>query len=66
VAVLAAEAGYADQPHLIRECLPLTGVTPGTFLHQTELSCGCGQDHAASFVPLLRSRPLPASPSTRI
>jgi AraC-like DNA-binding protein len=66
VAVLAAEAGYADQPHLTRECLRLTGVTPGTFLRQTELSCGCGHDHAASFVPLLRLRPLPASPSTRI
>jgi len=28
VAVLAAEAGYADQPHLTRECLRLTGRTP--------------------------------------
>jgi AraC-like DNA-binding protein len=61
VAVLAAEAGYADQPHLTRECLRLTGVTPRTFLRQTELSCGCGHDHAASFMPLLRSRPLPDS-----
>ena len=66
VAVLAAEAGYADQPHLTRECLRLTGVTPRTFLRQTELSCGCGHDHAAAFMPLLRSRPLPASPSTRV
>jgi AraC-like DNA-binding protein len=65
LAVLAAEAGYADQPHLTRECLRLTGVTPRTFLRQTELSCGCGHDHAASFAPLLGSRPLPASPSTR-
>jgi AraC-like DNA-binding protein len=65
LAGLAAEAGYADQPHLTRECLRLTGVTPRTFLQQTELSCGCGHDHAASFAPMLRSRPLPASPSTR-
>jgi AraC-like DNA-binding protein len=64
LAGLAAEAGYADQPHLTRECLRLTGVTPRTFLRQTELSCGCGHDHAASFAPMLRSRPLPAS-STR-
>jgi AraC-like DNA-binding protein len=56
LAVLAAEAGYADQPHLTRECLRLTGVTPRTFLRQTELSCGCGHDHAAAFMPLLRSR----------
>jgi transcriptional regulator GlxA family with amidase domain len=65
LAGLAAEAGYADQPHLTRECMRLTGVTPRTFLRQTELSCGCGHDHAASFAPMLRSRPLPASPSTR-
>jgi AraC-like DNA-binding protein len=61
LAVLAAEVGYADQPHLTRECLRLTGVTPRTFLRQTELSCGCGHDHAASFMPLLDSRPLPDS-----
>jgi AraC-like DNA-binding protein len=59
LALLAAEAGYADQPHLTRECLRLTGVTPRTFLRQTELSCGCGHDHAASFRPMLRWRPAP-------
>jgi AraC-like DNA-binding protein len=59
LAVLAAEAGYADQPHLTRECLRLTGVTPRTFLRQTEQSCGCGHDHAASFQPMLRWRPAP-------
>jgi AraC-like DNA-binding protein len=61
LAVLAAEAGYADQPHLTRECLRLAGVTPRTFLRQTELSCGCGHDHAAAFTPLIRSRPRPRS-----
>jgi AraC-like DNA-binding protein len=57
LALLAAEAGYADQPHLSRECLRLTGVSPRTFLEQTEHACACGHDHAASFTPLLRSRP---------
>ncbi|WP_431037807.1 helix-turn-helix domain-containing protein [Streptomyces sp. P6-2-1] len=28
LAALAAEAGYADQPHLTRECRALTGLTP--------------------------------------
>ena len=31
VAVLAAEAGYADQAHLVRESRRLTGSTPGQF-----------------------------------
>ena len=29
LARLAAEAGYADQAHLTRECVQLTGLTPG-------------------------------------
>jgi AraC-like DNA-binding protein len=57
VAMLAAEAGYADQPHLTRECVRLTGVSPRAFLGATEQSCGCGHDHSASFAPLLRARP---------
>jgi AraC-like DNA-binding protein len=60
---LAAEAGYADQSHLTRECVRLTGRTPRTFLGETEQACGCGHDHSASFVPLLRSRGLPAAGS---
>jgi AraC-like DNA-binding protein len=31
---LAAEAGYADQAHLIRECTALTGLTPGALLRR--------------------------------
>ena len=61
VAVLAAEAGYADQPHLTRECLRLTGLSPRAFLGEAEDHCGCGHDHAAAFMPLLRSRLLPHS-----
>jgi AraC-like DNA-binding protein len=58
VARMAAEAGYADQPHLNRECLRLTGTTPGTFLGEAEDHCGCGHDHAASYLPVLASRQL--------
>jgi AraC-like DNA-binding protein len=57
LARLAAEAGYADQPHLNRECLRLTGATPGAFLGEAEDHCGCGHDHAASYMPVLQSRP---------
>ena len=53
LAGLAAEAGYADQAHLTRECVRLTGVTPRVFLAEVERSCGCGHDHEASFAPLL-------------
>jgi hypothetical protein len=47
--LLGAEAGYADQSHLTRECVRLTGLSPGAFLGETERHCGCGHDHAASF-----------------
>jgi AraC-like DNA-binding protein len=56
LAQLAADAGYADQAHLARECLRLTGDTPKAFLRQTEQQCGCGHDHAVSFTPLLDGR----------
>jgi AraC-like DNA-binding protein len=56
LAMLAAEAGYADQPHLNRECLRLTGASPRAFLGDAERTCACGHDHAASFTPLLRAR----------
>jgi AraC-like DNA-binding protein len=62
LASLATAAGYADQPHLTRECGRLTGLTPGTFLRQTTQSCGPGHDHAVSVartlsMPDLRSMP---------
>lgn len=56
LAALAADAGYADQAHLTRECVRLTGVTPRTFLRQTAQACGCGHVHEPSFAPLLRWR----------
>jgi AraC-like DNA-binding protein len=56
LATLAADSGYADQAHLTRECVRLTGVTPRTFVLQTTQACGCGHVHEVSFAPLLRYR----------
>jgi AraC-like DNA-binding protein len=56
LADLAAEAGYADQPHLSRECLRLTGLTPRELFSGGIDRCGCGHDHAASYVPFLAGR----------
>jgi AraC-like DNA-binding protein len=52
LARLAATAGYADQAHLSRECVRLTGLTPSSFLADVRRSCGATHDHAASFAPL--------------
>ncbi len=56
LADLAAEAGYADHAHLSRECLRLTGVTPRELLGGATDRCGCGHDHAASYLPFLAGR----------
>ncbi|GAA5117992.1 helix-turn-helix transcriptional regulator [Pseudonocardia adelaidensis] len=53
LADLAVRAGYADQAHLTRECVRLTGVTPRAFLAETVDACACGHDHAASYGPFL-------------
>ncbi|MEU6247827.1 DUF6597 domain-containing transcriptional factor [Glycomyces sp. NPDC047010] len=58
LARLATRIGYADQAHLSRECVRLTGVPPRVFLAQTRLTCAEGHDHAASFAPLLRAEPV--------
>ena len=55
LALLALRAGYADQSHLTRECVRLTGVSPRVFLAQTQQACACGHDHSASFAPVLRA-----------
>jgi len=57
VADLAAEVGYADQAHLSRECVRLTGLTPRELLGDAVDRCGCGHDHAASYGPFLAARP---------
>jgi AraC-like DNA-binding protein len=56
LALLAAQAGYADQSHLTRECARLAGVSPRALLREAEEWCAPTHDHAASFAPLLRSR----------
>jgi AraC-like DNA-binding protein len=53
---LAIDAGYADQAHLGRECLRLTGLTPGRLLGGDLDRCACGHEHAASYQPFLASR----------
>lgn len=56
IAGLAVDAGYADQAHLNRECLRLTGLTPRQLLHGDVERCACGHDHAASYLPFLATR----------
>lgn len=51
LAGLAAQAGYADHAHLTRECVRLAGLAPRAFLGSSQ--CGCGHDHAASYLPFL-------------
>jgi AraC-like DNA-binding protein len=53
---LATDAGYADQAHLTRECLRLTGLTPRRLLAGSVDRCTCGHDHSASFAPFLAAR----------
>jgi hypothetical protein len=56
MAGLAIDAGYADQAHLSRECLRLTGVTPTQLLGGDIERCMCGHDHSASYRPFLATR----------
>jgi len=56
MAGLAIDVGYADQAHLSRECMRLTGVTPTQLLGGDVDRCRCGHDHAASYRPFLASR----------
>ena len=55
LALLAAEAGYADQSHLTREAVRLSGLTPRALLRETARHCGPTHDHLPSFGPLLRA-----------
>ena len=56
MAGLAVDAGYADQAHLSRECLRLTGLTPRRLLGGTLDRCACGHEHSASYRPFLATR----------
>ncbi|GAA4061692.1 helix-turn-helix domain-containing protein [Nonomuraea soli] len=55
----AADVGYADQAHLSRECLRLTGLTPSGLLGGAIDRCACGHDHSASYRPFLAARNRP-------
>jgi AraC-like DNA-binding protein len=59
MAGLAVDTGYADQAHLSRECLRLTGVTPRQLLGGDLERCSCGHDHSASYSPFLATRSRP-------
>jgi AraC-like DNA-binding protein len=56
---LAVDAGYADQAHLSRECLRLTGLTPRQLLGGSVDRCTCGHEHSASYKPFLATRGRP-------
>ncbi len=56
MAGLAVDVGYADQAHLSRECLRLTGLTPRQLLGGDLDRCACGHEHSASYLPFLASR----------
>lgn len=56
MAGLAVDVGYADQAHLSRECLRLTGLTPGQLLGGSVDRCACGHEHSASYKPFLATR----------
>jgi AraC-like DNA-binding protein len=43
LARLAASAGYADQPHLTRECVRLAGETPTALLARLPQAAGAGR-----------------------
>jgi AraC-like DNA-binding protein len=65
LAQLAAEAGYADQPHLARESLRLAGLTPRELLRESARHCAPAHDHAATFGPLLSLRSRSATTTRR-
>jgi AraC-like DNA-binding protein len=64
LAQVAAAVGYADQPHLSRECLRLSGLTPRRFVTEMSTSCGPTHDHAASFASVRRIFSRAAGPGT--
>jgi len=59
MAGLAVDVGYADQAHLSRECLRLTGLTPRQLLGGDLDRCACGHEHSASYQPFLATRGRP-------
>ncbi|MBU2667240.1 helix-turn-helix domain-containing protein [Actinoplanes bogorensis] len=56
LAALASSAGYADQAHLARESVAITGVAPSELLAGIERNCGENHIHTPTYQPLLRAR----------
>jgi AraC-like DNA-binding protein len=56
VAGLAMDVGYADQAHLSRECVRLSGLTPRQLVDGSVDRCACEHNHAASYAPFLATR----------
>jgi len=56
---MAGLAVDADQAHLSRECLRLTGLTPRALLGGSVDRCACGHEHSASYKPFLATRGRP-------
>lgn len=56
LARLAAEAGYADQAHLSRECREFTGASPAAFVRTAACTCP-DHDHTVAFTSVLRRYP---------
>jgi AraC-like DNA-binding protein len=50
----AIALGYADQAHLTRECVCLSGLPPAELIRQTDTHCRGRHDHSPSFRALLR------------
>ena len=63
MAGLAVDVGYADQAHLSRESLRLTGLTPRQLLGGSLDRCACGHEHSASYKPFLATRRKPPRPA---
>jgi AraC-like DNA-binding protein len=59
VAGLALDVGYADQAHLNRECLRLSGLTPGQLVEVNLDRCAREHDHSGSYQPFLATRSAP-------
>jgi AraC-like DNA-binding protein len=49
----AIALGYADQAHLTRECVDLSGLPPAELIRQTDIHCRGRHDHSPSFRALL-------------
>jgi AraC-like DNA-binding protein len=49
----AVALGYADQAHLTRECVCLSGLPPAELIRQSDIHCRGRHDHSPSFRTLL-------------